>query len=263
MSPGARQPQSFMWVYRGGPPGRAVIGSNTRRPAAARSPAFLFPAGVPPGLRSAQRALPLSDGSAAIAPWPSRWVSAGMPPVGRTCAEVRRGREAREHSAAHRWWPSSALYAVERSWCVLARRAQGRARGAQSIVAKIKTWLDAKVTQVCPRGCSARPSAMPRLWRSSTRRRQSAGHNLAENAIRPSWWTQGAVQWQSRGARPAPRSIPSSRRQGQRLTPRLLSCSRRRAYLPLSTPSCKPSNEDSIWVAGSSPDVARRCRAGL
>ena len=46
----AASQQSFMWVYRGGPPGRAVIWfqyAQTRSGAVPRQ--FLFPAGVPPG----------------------------------------------------------------------------------------------------------------------------------------------------------------------------------------------------------------------
>jgi transposase len=194
----AASQQSFMWVYRGGPPGRAVIWfqyAQTRSGAVPRQ--FLFPAGVPPGGCDPppEGLYLLSDGysgySALALEGGIRGHAACWAHVRRKFVEAAEGRK--NTAAAHQMVALiGQLYAVERTLgaCSPDERKAAREVRSTPIVAKIKTWLDAKVTQVLPKGLLGKAIGYALgLWPQLTTFLED-GHipldnNLAENAIRP------------------------------------------------------------------------------
>ena len=188
--------QSFMWVYRGGPPNQPVIWfqyAETRSGTVPRE--FLFPGGVaprdcdPPGLYL------LTDGysgySALALETAIRGHAACWAHVRRKFLEAAEGR--RNTAAAHQMVALiGQLYAVERTLgdCSPDERKAAREQRSKPILEKIKSWLDAKVTQVLPKGLLGKAIGYALgLWPQLTTFLED-GHipldnNLAENAIRP------------------------------------------------------------------------------
>jgi len=190
--------QSFMWVYRGGPPERPVVWfqyADTRSGTVPRQ--FLFPGGVGPrGCDApAQGLYLLTDGysgysalakEVAIAGHAACWAH-----VRRKFVEAAVGRK--HTAAAHQMVALIAqLYAVERSLHDSSAHARQAARKLRSrpILDKIKSWLDEKVAHVLPKGLlgTAIGYALG-LWPQLTTFLED-GHipidnNLTENAIRP------------------------------------------------------------------------------
>jgi transposase len=188
--------QSFMWVYRGGPRERPIIWfqyAETRSGTVPRQ--FLFSGGVapvgcaPPGLYlltdgySGYSALALEAGI--------RGHAACWAHVRRKFVEAAQGRK--NTAAAHQMVALiGQLYAVERTLaeCSAEERKVAREERSKPILEKIKAWLDAKVTQVLPKGLLGKAIAYTRgLWPQLTTFLED-GHipidnNPAENAIRP------------------------------------------------------------------------------
>jgi len=190
--------QSYMWVYRGGPPEKPVIWfqyAETRSGDVPRE--FLFPGGVvpaagsdpPPGISiltdgySAYNALAREAGIAGHA---ACWAH-----VRRKFVEAAAGRK--NTAAAHQMVALiGKLYVVERELRdnSPAERKAARAVRSTPILDKIKAWLDEKATKVLPKGLLGKAIAYTLgLWPQLTTFLED-GHipidnNLAENAIRP------------------------------------------------------------------------------
>lgn len=188
--------QSFMWVYRGGPTGRPVIWfqyAETRSGTVPRE--FLFPGGIPPAGCAPPGLYLLSDGYSAYSTLALesaiRGHAACWAHVRRKFVEAAEGRK--NTAAAHQMVALiGQLYAVERTLaaCSAEERKAARAQRSKPIVEKIKAWLDAKVTQVLPKGLLGKAIGYALgLWPQLTTFLED-GHipldnNLAENAIRP------------------------------------------------------------------------------
>jgi transposase len=190
--------QSYMWVYRGGPPDRPVLWfqyAETRSGEVPRE--FLFPGGEapaagsdpPPGLYL------LSDGysgynalarEAGIAGHAACWAH-----VRRKFVEAAAGRK--HTAAAHQMVALiGTLYAIER---VLrnsspTERKAAREDRSKPILEKIKAWLDEKAPKVLPNGLLGKAIGYALgLWPQLTTFLED-GHipldnNVVENAIRP------------------------------------------------------------------------------
>lgn len=190
--------QSFMWIYRGGPPDRPVVWfqyAETRSGEVPRE--FLFPSGKWPGDSDppATGVYILTDGysgynalarEAGICGHAACWAH-----VRRKFVEAAEGRK--NTAAAHQMVALIAmLYAVERELRESSADERKAARGARSkpILDKIKTWLDEKVTTTLPKGLLGKAIAYaPGLW-PQLNTFLDDGHipldnNAAENAIRP------------------------------------------------------------------------------
>jgi transposase len=190
--------QSFMWVYRGGPPERPVVWfqyADTRSGTVPRQ--FLFPGGVPPaGIDPPPQGLYLlTDGysgySALALEVGIRGHAACWAHVRRKFVEAAEGRKST--AAAHQMVALiGELYALERrlrTCCGDERKAERQAH-SRPILEKIKTWLDQKVAHVLPKGLlgTAIGYALG-LWPQLTTFLED-GHipidnNITENAIRP------------------------------------------------------------------------------
>ena len=158
--------QSFMWVYRGGPPGRPAVWfqyAETRSGEVPRQ--FLFPAGVVPAALSDPPTgmYILTDGYSA---YNALAREAGIAGHAACWAHVRRkfveAAAGRKHTAAAHQMVAliGQLYAVERTLrdSSPAERKAARAARSKPILNKIKAWLDTKAPRPYPRGCSVRPS---------------------------------------------------------------------------------------------------------
>jgi transposase len=194
----AASQQSYMWVYRGGPPDRPVVWfqyAETRSGDVPRE--FLFPGGVapaagrdpPPGLYlltdgySAYNALAREAGIAGHA--------ACFAHVRRKFVEAATGRK--NTAAAHQMVALiSQLYAIERRLRDRSpeeRRAEREAL-SRPLLDKIKAWLEENAAKVLPKGLLGQAIAYALgLWPQLTTFLKD-GHipidnNLAENAIRP------------------------------------------------------------------------------
>ena len=188
--------QSFMWVYRGGPPERPVVWfqyAETRSGTVPRD--FLFPGGVAPAGCDPPRLYLLTDGysgySALARETAIRGHAACWAHVRRKFVEAAAGRK--HTAAAHQMVALiGQLYAGERTLgeCSAEERVAVREARSTPIVEKIKAWLDAKVTQVLPKGLLGKAIGYALgLWPQLTTFLED-GHipldnNLAENAIRP------------------------------------------------------------------------------
>jgi transposase len=190
--------QSFMWVYRGGPPGRAVLWFQYAETRSGEVPrAFLFPGGAvaATGSDPPPRFYLLSDGYSA---YNALAREAGIVGHAACFAHVRRkfveaaaGRK--NTAAAHQMVALvGQLYAVERTLRDRSPAERKAAREVRSkpILDKIKAWLDAKAPKVLPKGLLGQAIAYTLgLWPQLTTFLED-GHipidnNLAENAIRP------------------------------------------------------------------------------
>jgi hypothetical protein len=190
--------QSFMWVYRGGPPDRPVIWFQYAETRSGEVPKkFLFPGGMapapgsdpPPGLYL------LTDGYSA---YKALAREAGIVGHAACWAHVRRkfveGAQGRKNTtAAHQMVALiGKLYAIERELRDSSPTERKAAREARSkpIVDKIKAWLEEKAPRVLPKGLLGQAIAYTLgLWPQLTTFLED-GHipldnNLAENAIRP------------------------------------------------------------------------------
>jgi transposase len=194
----AASQQSYMWVYRGGPPDRPVVWfqyAETRSGDVPRE--FLFPGGAapaagrdpPPGLYlltdgySAYNALAREAGIAGHA--------ACFAHVRRKFVEAATGRK--NTAAAHQMVALiSQLYAIERRLRDRSpeeRRAEREAH-SRPLLDKIKAWLEENAAKVLPKGLLGQAIAYALgLWPQLTTFLED-GHipidnNLAENAIRP------------------------------------------------------------------------------
>ena len=188
--------QSFMWVYRGGPPERPVVWfqyAETRSGTVPRE--FLFPGGVAPAGCGPPGLYLLTDGysgySALALETAIRGHAACWAHVRRKFVEAAAGRK--HTAAAHQMVALiGQLYAVERTLgeCSAQQRRAAREARSKPLVEKIKAWLDAKVTQVLPKGLLGKAIGYALgLWPQLTTFLED-GHipldnNLAENAIRP------------------------------------------------------------------------------
>lgn len=189
--------QSYMWVYRGGPPGQPVIWFQYAASRAAKVPHdFLFPDEAPPDEAASAPCFYLqSDGYSAY------HVLARHDAVRdhMACwAHVRRGyvdaAKARQRTgAAHQMVAMiGKLYQVERDLKDLTPEARRVARQerARPILEHIKTWLDSKAEKVLPKGKLGEAIRYTlNLWPQLTTYLED-GHlaidnNLTENAIRP------------------------------------------------------------------------------
>lgn len=189
--------QSFMWVYRGGPPGRPIVWFQYAETRSAEIPRqFLFPGGEsagggdpPPGLYI------LSDGYSA---YNALARESGIQGHAACWAHVRRkfveAAEGRKNTAAAHQMVAliGQLYAVERALRASSpeERQAGREVRSKPVLDKIKAWLDAKAPKVLPKGLLGQAIAYTLgLWPQLTTFLED-GHipidnNLAENAIRP------------------------------------------------------------------------------
>jgi transposase len=190
--------QSFMWVYRGGPPDRPVIWfqyAETRSGEVPRE--FLFPGGVAPvaGSDPPPGVYILTDGysgynalarESSITGHAACWAH-----VRRKYVEAAQGRK--NTAAAHQMVALiGKLYAIERELRDSSPAGRKAARNGRSkpILDKIKAWLDAKAATVLPKGLLGKAIAYTLgLWPQLTAFLDD-GHipidnNLAENAIRP------------------------------------------------------------------------------
>jgi len=190
--------QSFMWVYRGGPPDRPVIWfqyAETRSGEVPRE--FLFAGGEvaatandpPPSLYL------LSDGYSAYSALAKE---AGIAGHAACWAHVRRkfveAAEGRKNTAAAHQMVAliGQLYAVERALreSTPQERKAARQERSKPILDKIKAWLEEKVNKTLPKGLLGTAIAYALgLWPQLTTFLED-GHipldnNLVENAIRP------------------------------------------------------------------------------
>jgi len=190
--------QSFMWVYRGGPPEQPVIWfqyAETRSAAVPRE--FLFPGGKapatgsdpPPGLYiltdgySAYNALAREN---AIQGHAACWAH-----VRRKFVEAAEGRKST--AAAHQMVALiGKLYAVERELrdSSPAERKSARQARSRPILDKIKAWLDEKVTKTLPKGLLGTAigyalGQWPQLTTFLEDGHLPIDNNVVENAIRP------------------------------------------------------------------------------
>jgi hypothetical protein len=190
--------QSFMWVYRGGPPERPVVWfqyADTRSGTVPRQ--FLFPGGVPPaGCGPPPQGLYLlTDGYSGYS---ALALEVGICGHAACWAHVRRkfveAAEGRKNTAAAHQMVAliGLLYAVERRLraCSADERKAERQAHSRPILEKIKAWLDEKVGMVLPKGLlgTAIGYALG-LWPQLTTFLED-GHipidnNVTENAIRP------------------------------------------------------------------------------
>ena len=190
--------QSYMWVYRGGPPERPVVWfqyADTRSGTVPRQ--FLFPGGVPPaGCDPPPQGLYLlTDGYSGYS---ALALEVGIRGHAACWAHVRRkfveAAEGRKNTAAVHQMVAliGQLYAVERRLrtCSADERKDERQAHSRPILEKIKAWLDAKVAHVLPKGLlgTAIGYALG-LWPQLTTFLED-GHipidnNVTENAIRP------------------------------------------------------------------------------
>lgn len=198
--------QSFMWVYRGGPPGRPVIVfdySETRGGAAPR--AFLCgPPGCEPGSDPPLGQLYLvTDGYGVYS---SLALDLGALGHAACWAHVRRkfveAAAGRSHSApAHQMVALiGKLYTLERRLADLSAEERKRERDLHSrpILDAIKAWLDEKAPRVAPQSLLGKAIAYAlNLWPQLTTFLQdghiSIDNNPAENAIRP--FALGRKNW--------------------------------------------------------------------
>jgi transposase len=188
--------QSFMWVYRGGPPNQPVIWFQYAETRSGKVPrAFLFPGAVAPRGGDPPALYLLTDGysgySALALETAIRGHAACWAHVRRKFLEAAEGR--RNTAAAHQMVALiGQLYAIERTLgdCSAGERKAAREQRSKPILEKIKSWLDAKVTQVLPKGLLGKAIGYALgLWPQLTTFLED-GHipldnNLAENAIRP------------------------------------------------------------------------------
>jgi transposase len=190
--------QSFMWVYRGGPPGRPVVWfqyAETRSGEVPRK--FLFPGGEwPPDSDPPPSGVYiLTDGYSGYNALARQRGVAGHAACGahvrRKFVEAAEGR--RNTAAAHQMVALIAkLYAVERDVRDSTPDERKAAREARTkpILEKIEAWLDEKAPKVLPKGLLGQDIAYTReLWPQLTTFHED-GHipldnNAAENAIRP------------------------------------------------------------------------------
>jgi transposase len=190
--------QSFMWVYRGGPPERPVVWfqyAETRSGAVPRQ--FLFPGGQWPAGSdpSPTGVYILTDGysgysalarEAGVCGHAACWAH-----VRRKFVEAAEGRK--NTAAAHQMVTLIArLYAVERELREGSpdERKAARELHSKPILDKIKTWLDDKVTKTLPKGLLGKAIAYALGSWSQLTTFLDDGHipldnNAAENAIRP------------------------------------------------------------------------------
>ena len=190
--------QSYMWVYRGGLPGRPVVWFQYAETRSGEGPReFLFPGGVAPAaLCDPPPSLYLlSDGYGgynALAREPGiKGHAACWAHVRRKFVEAAQGRK--NTAAAHQMVALiGKLYAIERELRDASPGERKAAREARStpILDKTKAWLDAKAPCVLPKGLLGQAIAYTLgLWPQLTTLLED-GHipvdnNLAENAIRP------------------------------------------------------------------------------
>ncbi len=193
----ARQ-QSFMWVYRGGPPAQPIVWFQYAENRSGEVPRqFLFPGGQWPADSDPPPTgvYILTDGysgynalarEAGICGHAACWAH-----VRRKFVEAAEGRT--NTAAAHQMVTLIAkLYAVERELRASSpdERKAGRALHSKPILDKIKAWLDDKVTKTLPKGLLGKAIAYALgLWPQLTTFLDD-GHipldnNAAENAIRP------------------------------------------------------------------------------
>jgi len=190
--------QSYMWVYRGGPPKQPVIWfqyAETRSGEVPRE--FLFPDGVAPAAGSdpPPGVYILTDGYSAynalarelgIAGHAACWAH-----VRRKFVEAAQGRK--NTAAAHQMVALiGKLYAIERELRDNSPAERKAAREARSkpILDKIKAWLDEKAPKVLPKGLLGQAIAYalglwPQLITFLEDGHIPIDNNLAENAIRP------------------------------------------------------------------------------
>ena len=189
----ANTSKSYMWVYRGGPPGAPVIWFQYAPSRSAEVPIeFLFPEGGPPpeyrfylqtDAYAAYPALAEKDG---ILGHMGCWAH-----VRRKAVEATKGRT--QTGAAHAFVALiGKLYEVERRIRGTSpeHRHAVRLEKSQPILDEIKTWLDDKAQKVLPKGLLGEAIQYTRKqWPILVTFLQD-GHleidnNLAENAIRP------------------------------------------------------------------------------
>jgi transposase len=193
----ANTDKSFMWVFCGGPPGRAVVFFHYSESRAGEVPLrFLFPPGGPPDPDAARcRWLLQTDGYAAydpLAALPCVVAHAGC------WAHVRRkfveAGEGRKHTAAAHQAVAlvGKLYAVERTLRGRSpdERRHERQRQSRPIVAAIKRWLDEKAACVLPQSAlGAAIGYALNQWEHLIVFLEHGAleidNNLTENAIRP------------------------------------------------------------------------------
>ena len=205
---------SYMWVYRGGPPERAIIGFQYAQTRSGEVPReFLFPGGVTPGGDPPPNVYILTDGYSGYNALAREAGILGHAACGahvrRKFVEAAEGR--RNTAAAHQMVALiGKLYATERALrdSSPAERKAAREERSRPILDKIKAWLDEKVTKVLPKGLLGKAIAYTLgLWPQLTTFLDD-GHipidnNPAENAIRP--FVVGRKAWlfsgSPRGAR--------------------------------------------------------------
>jgi transposase len=190
--------QSFMWVYRGGPPERPIVWfqyAETRSGEVPRQ--FLFPGGVPIADSD-----PLSTGLYLLTDGYSGYstlaLEAGILGHAACWAHVRRkfveAAQGRKNTAAAHQMVAliGKLYAVERELrdSSPAERKAGRETRSKPILEKIKAWLDEKVTKTLPKGLLGKAIAYTLALWAQLNTFLEDGHipidnNLVENAIRP------------------------------------------------------------------------------
>jgi len=187
-----------MWVYRGGPPDRPLVWFQYAETRSGQVPReFLFPGGVPPtaGTDPPSGLYILTDGYNA---YNALAGEAGVLGHAACRAHVRgkfvEAAEGRKDSAAAHQMVAliGKLYAVERELrdSSPTERKAGRQSHSKPILEKIKAWLDAKITQVLPKGLLGKAIGYTLgLWPQLTTFLED-GHipidnNVVKNAIRP------------------------------------------------------------------------------
>lgn len=189
--------KSYMWVYRGGPPGQPVIWFQYAASRAAEVPHdFLFADEAPPdGAASAPCFYLQSDGYSAYHVLARHDAVRGH----MACwAHVRRGfvdaAKARQRTgAAHQMVAMiGKLYQVEREIKALTpdERREARQERARPILDRIKGWLDSKAKQALPKGKLGEAiryalNLWPQLTTYLDDGHLAIDNNLTENAIRP------------------------------------------------------------------------------
>ncbi|NWN83645.1 MAG: IS66 family transposase [Halomonas sp.] len=189
--------KSYMWVYRGGPPGQPVIWFQYAASRAAEVPHdFLFADEAPPDEAASAPCFYLqSDGYSAYHVLARHDAVRGH----MACwAHVRRGfvdaAKARQRTgAAHQMVAMiGKLYQVEREIKALTpdERREARQERARPILDRIKGWLDSKAKQALPKGKLGEAirytlNLWPQLTTYLDDGHLAIDNNLTENAIRP------------------------------------------------------------------------------
>lgn len=188
--------QSYMWVYRGGPPDKPVIGYQYADSRSGQVPVdFLYPEGAAAPVTESEGLFILTDGYSgynALCKMPGItghavcWAHAR-----RKFVEASQGRK--NTAAAHQMVALiGKLYQIERNIKNKApnERKAVRLEKAEPILEKIKVWLDNKVGKVLPKSLLGKAihytlGLWPQLVTYLEDGHIPIDNNLAENAIRP------------------------------------------------------------------------------